>query len=156
MSVRRSAAMLALWALAGCQAFVETDATAIAPGTAVRVTLERDEALRQADVLGGLETAVQGRVNERTDGTTLALAVSGRGASASDGSRFSAFVQIPWAGISRIEEKRFSPVRTAALAAVGAVVTVLVLQLTDESAGGEGEPGGPNNQLRVPILRIGW
>jgi hypothetical protein len=136
--------------LAGCYRYTEIRPDAVVVGQEVRVTIDREETLRQADVLGGLRETLTGMVAEESEGSVLALAVPQRGTGFND------FVRLRYQGILRIEEKEFSPGRTAALAAAGAVVAVGVLALVDQATGGDDDDGGINEQMRVPLFRIAW
>lgn len=136
----------------GCYTWHDIPREAVTPGLDVRLTLEREEALRRIEETGDLRLTVTGTAAEQSDERVLGLTSRTRGSS------FNSFSTVPWQGIVRIEEKRFSWVRTGGLAAAGLGATIAILSViegqTDE--GGEGPPINEAGRVRVPLLRIGW
>lgn len=145
--------------LMGCYAYtdIDSDPSTVPVGATVRVGIDRQEAVRQLDVLGGLEERVEGQVTEQTNGSGLAMTVR-HSATPAEGGRFNAFVIVPWSSVNRVELKRFSVVRTGAIVAGGAAVAAVVLSVLEGSSKpGDGEP--PNTQdavVSVPLLRLRW
>ena len=158
MRVSRRMAVLFAGAtlLSGCYTFAEVDRSALAPGATIRVTVSREEAVKQIDALGGLKERMEGRVQEQTNGSSLALTVR-HAATPSEAGRFNAFVSVPWSSVQRVELKRFSPGRTAAIAAGAGVVAALTLSVLEGSSKpGEGEPPPVNDAVRIPLIRFSW
>ena len=144
---------LVVLSLGGCYTFRPADPSTIEPGMAVRVTISREEVIQQAEVLGGLVTDVQGTATEQTDDQALRL--SFRTVGMGPNARFNSFLSVPWSGIEQVESKVFSTPRSIVAAALGAVITVAILAVTDVSGlGGEDEP--PMNAFRLPLLRFIW
>lgn len=142
--------------LSGCYAYAEVDRGAVAPGSVVRVVLDRQEAVRQVDVLGGLRERVEGQVAPQTNGTGLSLMVR-QTATPAQGGMFNAFATFPWSSVGLIEVKRFSPVRTALVAGGGAAVAIAVLSVLEGSSKkGDGEGPITDDNLRIPLLRFRW
>jgi hypothetical protein len=153
---RTKVAVLAVPLLVGCYSYAEIDRASVAPGATVRVALDRQEAVRQIDVLGGLRERVEGQVMEQSNGASLAMTVR-QSATPSDGGRLNAFVTLPWTSVTLVEVKRFSLFRTGAVVGGGAVVAVAVLSVLEGgSKTGPGEGPGTNNAIRVPLIRVRW
>ena len=136
----------------GCYTWHDIAPETVTPGLDVRVTLERQEALRRLEDQGQeLRLTVSGTATDQTDAETLALTTRQRG------SAFNAFDAVPWSGVVRVEEKRFSWLRTGGMAAIGVGATIAILSViegeTDE--GGEGPPINEAGVVRIPILSIG-
>jgi len=149
-------ALLAAPWLAGCYAYADVDRAAVSPGATVRVSLEREEAVRHVDALGGLRERVEGQVAEQTGPSALALTVR-HTATPAQGGMFNAFVTFPWNGVTRVELKRFSPTRTGLVAGGAAVVAVAVLSVLEGSSdAGQGEGPGTEDAVRIPLLRVRW
>jgi hypothetical protein len=145
-------ALLALLVLtSGCYTWHDVSREAVAPGTDLRVTLEREVALQRIEDAGELRLTVSGTATEQTDASSLGLTTRLRG------STFNSFEALPWSGIVRIEEKRFSWLRTGGMAALGAGATIAILSVlegqTDE--GSEGPPINESGVVRVPLFTIG-
>lgn len=148
--------MLALPFLGGCYAYADIDGAAVSPGSTVRVSLDRAEAVRQIDALGGLRERVEGRVTEQTTESALALTVR-QAATPAAGGRFNAFVVLPWSSLTGVEVKRFSPQRTAlAAAAAGAVVVATLSVLNAITDGDPSEGPNTNDAVRIPLIRLRW
>ncbi|MEZ4414930.1 MAG: hypothetical protein R3E10_04185 [Gemmatimonadota bacterium] len=144
-------------ALGACQTFAPVDPRAVEAGDPVRVTLTREEALKQADVIGELTERVEGRVAEPTDAAALALTIPARGSTPATGSRFNTYLALPWDGLVSVEEKRFSWARTGALAAVTGVAVAVILSVTEGSSqGGPGEGPPDNSDIRFLGFRLQW
>lgn len=142
--------------LAGCYAYTDVDRSAVPPGATVRVSVERDEAVRHVDALGGLRERVEGQVAEQTSPTALALTVR-QAATPAQGGMFNAFVTFPWSGVTRVELKRFSPTRTALLAGGATAVAIAVLSVLEGSSkSGPGEGPGSEDAVRIPLVRVRW
>lgn len=155
---RREAApafcILAALGLSGCHTWAPVEVVSpIAAGTELRVTLTRAEALRQAGEDGDVRDVIPGTVVEDA-GATVALTTSKLGSSR-EARLFRDYVRIPWAEVVRTEEKRFSPLRTLALGAgMGAVAAVILSVTEGGSTDGNGETPGPNQAVRIPLLRL--
>ncbi|MDT8340025.1 MAG: hypothetical protein RQ751_00815 [Longimicrobiales bacterium] len=153
--VRKGGVLMALLSLAGCHSFTPVDRSAIEPGQSLRVTLTREEALRQVEALGDLREQIQGTVRE-AGGPSLGLTMASPPAYAVGDPRAAglrSYLELPWSGVERVELKRFDWVRTGLFAAAAAVVTVAILEVTDDSGGGNGEGGGVDQQrVRIPLL----
>lgn len=154
-SAGRVVAVLALAATLGaCHSYREVTPGDLRPGTAVRVEIERQEAVRQVERLGDLETSISGTIQELT---ADALGLTIRDPNATPGQNaFRRYVEFPRDRVVRIEEKRFDPVKTGLFAAAGGVVTWLVLQVTEGSSQEGPETPGPNSMtIGLPIFRLG-
>lgn len=155
-SLRTAALALAVVVLPGCYAWTEVPrpSAPVASGTQLRVTVTREEALRQAGESGGdVREVIPGRVVEDEAGR---LGLTMRPArSPAEARLFRDYVEVPWSAVVRVEERRFSPLRTAALVAGAGVATVAILSVAEgESADEGGETPGPNEGLRIPLLRL--
>lgn len=152
---RFAALSAALLLATGCFAWTEVPAPTgpVASGTEIRVTLTREEALRQAGEEGDVRTVIPGRVVEDEDGR---LGLTTRGArSPAEARLFRDYREVPWSAVVRVEEKRFSPWRTAALVAGAGVATAIILSVAEgQSEQGEGDGPGTNEAFRVPLLRL--
>lgn len=149
-------ALLTVPLLVGCYAYTEIDRASVAPGATVRVAVDRQEAIRQLDVLGGLRERVEGQVAEQTNGSSLAMIVR-QSATPADGGRFNAFLTLPWSSVSSVEIKRFSLLRTGAVMSGGAVVAVAILSVLEGSSKpGDGEGPTTNDAIRIPLVRLRW
>lgn len=136
----------------GCYTWHEVAPATLDPGLDIRVTLDRETALRRLEEAGAeLRTTVSGTVTDQTDGQAIGLTTRLRG------SAFNQFELIPRSGVLRIEEKRFSPIRTGGLAALGVGATIAILSViegqTDE--GIDGPPIDEAGVVRIPIFTIG-
>jgi hypothetical protein len=148
--VRAGAIALLLVASSGCYSYAEIPVDAVRPGQAVRVTLDRAEALRRAEEREEFQQQVTGTVTEQTTAESLGLSYVG-----TRGSDFRDFMLVNWASIEQVEGREISWLRTGGLAAIGAVVAVAILEIADNSSGAPGE-GGINESpwTRIPLLRI--
>ncbi len=136
----------------GCYTWHEIAPTEVVQGMDVRATLERGEALRRLEEAGdAVRMTVSGTVAEQPEPRVLALTTRVRG------SAFNRFESIPWSGVLRVEEKRFSWVRTGGVAALGLGATVAILAViegqTDDQS--EGPPVDEQWIVRIPLLTIG-
>lgn len=139
--------------LGACHSFRPADPMTIRPGDQVRVTLTSEEAAAQIETLGDYRPSVEGVVQGSEDGV-LGLTVA-RSSSAVDprATNLRSFVQIPWDGVTGVETKHFSALRTGLLATGGVLAAVAILQVADFSGGDDGDPPGPENQrVRIPIF----
>lgn len=153
---RTMLALLSAPYLMGCYAYAEADRAAVAPGSVVRVVVDRQEAVRQVDVLGGLREQVEGQVAPQTNGTGLSLMVR-QTSTPADGGLFNTFATYPWSSLTLIEVKRFSVFRTALMAGGGAAVAVAVLSVLEGGTKkGDGEGPPTNDNVRIPLLRLKW
>ena len=139
--------------LGGCYTFRPADPSAIEPGMSVRVTISQDEAVRQAEVLGGLVTEVRGTATEQTNGRTLGL--SFRAVGMGPNARFNSFVLVPWRRVEQIESKAFNTPRTVATTALGTVIAAAILAVADLSGLG-GDEEAPVNSFVLPLFRFSW
>jgi len=152
--IRRAGLLFALIATTGCHTYAQIDRAAVTPGQNVRVEIERQEAVRQVEALGSLETSIQGTVRELS---TESVGLTIRDPSTIAGSPgFNTFITFPWDRVVLVEEKRFSLARTGAMAAIGAVITYAILNIADNSTS-DPDPGtGTDSQLvRIPIFSVG-
>lgn len=148
--------VLAVPFLGGCYAYADIDSAAVSPGATVRVSLDREEAVRQIDALGGLRERVEGQVTEQTTDRAVALTVR-QSATPAAGGRFNAFVVLPRSSITRVELKRFSPQRTALAAAGAGVLAVATLSVLNAITDGDPSEGpNTNDAVRIPLLRLRW
>jgi hypothetical protein len=139
-----------LWAFtAGCYAFSESTPGALTPGATVRLTLDDAEALRQRSAQGSVVTTLSGDVLTMA-ADSVRLLVRGSGA---DGRELNRTLAIPRSAITRVEEKRFSPGRTAALAGVAAAAGVAALAINSGGTDPGGEPP-PTSELVWSLLRM--
>ena len=149
----RRLSLFLLLATAGCHSYAQIDPSTITPGQSVRVEIERQEAVRQVELLGSLETSIQGTVRESSSGV-LGMTIRDPNTGAGQ-TGFNMFVSFPLAQVVRVEEKRFSAARTGAMAALGGLITWAILNIADNSSGGD-DPGGTDQQLiRIPVFSIG-
>lgn len=145
-------ALLLLPLTSGCYTWYDIAPESVTSGLEVRVTLERQEALRRLQDQGQeLRLTVSGTATDQTDGVNLGLTTRQRA------SAFNAFDTVPWSGIVRIEGKRFSWLRTGGIAAIGVGAAIAILSViegeTDEA--GEGPPINESGVVQFPILSIG-
>jgi hypothetical protein len=133
-------------ALPGCYTFTSVEPAALEPGMSVRVTIDRAEAVKQAEVLGGTGTVVQGTVSDQSTPDSIGIFFRPTGLT-----RFNSFVEVPWSSVQQVEAKSFSPSRTAGLVAIGAVVAVAVIAVADELGTADGEDPPPNNLVSIPL-----
>lgn len=138
--------------MAGCQTFVPIESAAVAPGTAVRIRLTREETLRQADALGRLQSVLTGVATDATSTQALTFTYRLPSPTPSQPNRFNGLMSVPWSSIVQVEEKRFSAGRTIGLAAIGAVIAVAILSVADESGTGPGEDGPTPDAAIVPFF----
>lgn len=151
LGVRLFLVMLAGIGATGCFAYHEVPPASIAPGDEVRITVDREVALDLAEQTGDVRTNVAGRVTEQTDATSVGLSF------AVAGSEFRDFAALPRTGIVRIEERRLSALRSAGLAALTGVVAAIVLSVTEGGDNnGDGEAPPVNQQVRIPLIRVGF
>lgn len=142
---------VAVVATSGCYTWHDIAREDLVAGTDVRVTLDRETALRRLEDAGDeVRLTVSGTSTEQTDATALGLTTRLRG------SDFNSYESLPWSGIVRVEEKRFSWARTGGLAALGVGATVAILSViegeTDDGSDGGGIDEAP--VARIPLLTI--
>ena len=156
MRTTRTALLVAgLVLMAGCYTFAPVESAAVVPGSAVRVTLTREETLNQADALGQLQSVLTGVATDATSAQLLTFIYRLPNPTPSQRNRFNGLMSVPWSSILQVEEKRFSSGRTIGLAAIGVAIAVAILAVTDESGTGEREGGGPTPDAAiVPFLRF--
>jgi hypothetical protein len=154
MNARGRATLVPLILVLGaCHTFRPADRAAIRQGEQVRVNLTSDEAASQIETFGDYRTSVEGVVQDTGSGA-LGLTVS-RPPSALEpqGTNLRSYVQIPWDGVTGVETKHFSALRTTLLAGGAALAVVAILSVADFSGGGDGEPPGTENQrVRIPLF----
>ena len=150
LGVRAGAIALILIASSGCYSYVEVPVDAVRPGQAVRVTIDRAEALRRAEEREEFQQEITGTVTEQTTTESLGLSYIG-----TRGSDFRDFMLVNWQSVEQIEGREVAWLRTGGLAVLGAVVAVAILEIADNSSGGPNE-GGINESTwtRIPLLRI--
>jgi hypothetical protein len=148
--VRAGAIAGILIASSGCYSYVEVPVDTVRPGQAVRVTLDRAEALRRAEERDEFQQQITGTATEQTTAEALGLSYIG-----TRGSDFRDFMLVNWQSVERVEGREISWLRTGGLAALGAVVAVAILEIADNSSGTPGE-GGINESAwtRIPLFRI--
>lgn len=139
---------------AGCYTFTPIESSAVVPGSAVRVNLTREETLQQADALGRLQSVLTGIATDATNAQALTFTYRLPSPTPSQPNRFNGLMSVPWSSILQIEEKRFSAGRTVGLAAIGAVIAVAILSVTDESGTGAGEGGPTPEAAIIPFFRF--
>lgn len=144
-------AVVAALATSGCYTWREVAPEALSPGLRVRVTLDRETALARLQSGGDeVRLSISGTTTDRTDARSLGLTTRPRG------SAFNSFEALPWSGVVRVEEKRFSWARTGGLAALGVGATVAILSViegeTDQGNDGGGVDEAPVS--RIPIFTI--
>lgn len=146
--------LVATGVLSGCHTWTEMEPGPVPVGTRVRVTLTPEEAVRQVEGLGSLRQVVPGTVVQGAGEGMLALATPRGGAS--PGTRgFNDYLSVPWSQVVRLEGKQLSLTRSVGLAAGMGVGAALILSVTDGSArDGNGETPGPNQAVRIPLLRF--
>ena len=142
--------------MAGCQTFVPIESAAVAPGTAVRIRLTREETLRQADALGRLQSVLTGIATDATNAQALTFTYRLPSPTPSQPNRFNGLMRVPWSSIVQVEEKRFDAGGTIGLAAIGAAIAVAVLAVTDESGTSQGEGGPTPDRAIIPLFRFVW
>ncbi len=144
---------LLLVPLAACHTFAPVQRGDLVPGQSILVTLTPQASADQVQALGSLRRSVQGTVRD-VEGSTLGLTLaSANGEAASSGLR--TYLELPWNGVAGIEQKEFSWLRTGLFAGGAALVTVVILNVADDSGGGDGEPGGINEQrVSIPLFSI--
>ena len=148
--VRTIATASILVGSSGCFSYTEVPLDAVRPGQAVRVTLDRAEALRRAEEREEFQQQVTGTVTEQTTADALGLSYVG-----TRGSDFRDFMLVDWQWVERLEGREISWIRTGGLAVIGAVVAVAILEIADNSSGGNGEGGiNESSWARLPIFRI--
>lgn len=143
--------------IAGCHVFVPIESAAVAPGTAVRITLTREETLRQArDLdLGQLQSELTGIATDATSAQALTFTYRLPSPTPSQPNRFNGLMSVPWSSIISVEEKRFSAGRTIGLAAIGAAIAVAVLGATNDSGTSPQDDTGPTpNAAIIPFFRF--
>lgn len=152
-TVMWSVAALASLSMSGCHRYVEIAPEMVSPGDVIRVTLDRQEALRLAGERGELQEELTGTATEQTDERRLGMSYVG-----TRGSDFRDYLEVQWDAVQRVEGQEISWVRTAGLGALAAVVTVAILEIADESAGKNGEGGGINESqwTRIPFWSLRW
>jgi hypothetical protein len=149
--VRHAGALaLIMVASSGCYSYVEVPVDAVRPGQAVRITLDRAEALRRADERDEFQQRVTGTVTEQTTDEAVGLSYIG-----TRGSDFRDFMLVNWESVELVEGREVSWLRTGGVAALGALAAVAILEIADNSSGGNNE-GGINESMwtRIPLLRI--
>lgn len=156
MVSRSLMAIMAVPLLGGCYAYADVDGATVSPGSTVRVSLDRDEAVRQIDALGGLRERVEGMVTGQTTERAVTLTVR-QSATPAAGGRFNAYVVLPWSSITRVEAKHFSPQRTALAAAGAGALAVATLSVLNAITDGDPSEGSNTNEaVRIPLIRLRW
>ena len=143
--------------MAGCYTFVPIQSAAVRPGTQVRITLDREETLRQADALGQLQSVITGVTTDGTNAASVSFTYRLPSPTPSQPNRFNGLMSVPWSSVVQIEEQRFSAGRTIGLGALGALVAVAVLAATEGGTSQEGDTPGPDvDAALIPIFRFVW
>lgn len=155
-STRLVLASAGLVVVAGCQSFTRIEPATVNPGAAIRITLDREETLRQADRLGQLQSVINGVATDASDGSSLSLTYRLPSPTPTQPNRFNGLMTVPWANIVQVEKRHFSAGKTVGLVAVGAAITVAILVVNDESGGGPSEGGPTPNAAIIPLLRWVW
>lgn len=151
------AAALTVLLSSACYTFVEVPADAVAPGDKIRITMTRDEVLRQADLLERLDEELEATVMENDPGTGLSVTFPDPN-SAVAGPEFNRLITIPWGGVVRVEAPEFSLPKTVGAVAIGAVIVGAVVAVV--TGGNQGDRSGetpPIDQDRwapIPLFRI--
>lgn len=143
--------VLAFGSSSGCYTFAPIEPATVRPGMSVRVTLETEEVLRQAEVLGDLDPVIRGETTEGTTADRVALSFRRSGVS-----QFNRYISAPWSSVREVEHKVFSAPRTIGLVAAGVVVAVAVASVVDELGQSSGEGPPVNNSVTVPLFRFFW
>ena len=148
---------LAAASFLGCYAYVPVEPGLQRPGDEVRATISDAEAERldRADLLAA-DNVLEGVVEEVTEGG-LVLSVRRRELRGIE--RFGSgrdTVRLGSDGVRRLEEQRFRPLQTVAVAVGGGGALVLFYALLFEGAregGGDGGPQEPRLMLKLPLGR---
>jgi hypothetical protein len=155
--VRWACLALAVFAGGACYSYVEVPADAVSPGDKVRVTMTRDEVLRQADLLERLDEDLEATVMENNPGTGLSVTFPDPN-SAVAGPEFNRLITIPWGGVIRVEGQQFSLAKTLGAVGIGAVIgSAVIAVVTGGSEGnrsGETPPIDQDRWIPIPIFRI--
>jgi hypothetical protein len=146
--------MLTIAHLAGCYAYREVQRSDVRDGSSVRVLIQSEEAVRQQAVTGRLAQTLEGVVVPDQPAELLGLTVPQATAGPAEPS-FNVFVSLPWSSVLRIEERRFSTVRTLLAGAIGAgLVTGAIVAISTGGTSNGGEDGGSDARIRVPLIRV--
>ena len=142
----------------GCYSYLEVPADVVAPDDKIRVTMTRDEVMRQADLLESLDERLQATVMTNDAAAGLSLTFPDPNSSVS-GPEFNRVIKIPWEGVVMVEGRTFSWPRTIGMVAIGTVVAVSAAAVvTGGFQGSRGSEGGgdPNADRGVPrpVFRI--
>lgn len=141
-------AVVAALSTTGCYTWRDVAPEALAPGVDVRVTLDRETALARLQNGGDeVRLSVSGTTTDRTDARALGLTTRVRG------SAFNSFEALPWSGVVRVEEKRFSWSRTGGLAVLGLGAAVGILSVI-EGQTDDGFDGPPIDEAPVARIRL--
>lgn len=153
MKVHRFLVPLILAPLAACSTFAPVDRATVVPGEAIRVELTSEQTAAMADELGGFRESLTGTVQELDDGGVGLTISAVQDQAVQMAQNFRSYIYLPWNGVTRVERRQFSPLRSGLLVAGGAAAAWAILELTTGS-GGVGEEGGNTNNglVSVPIF----
>jgi hypothetical protein len=150
-------AVLSVLAGSACYSYVEVPADAVAPGDKIRVTMTREEVLRQADILERLDEDLEATVMTNDPGAGLSVTFPDPN-SAVAGPEFNRLITIPWGGVVRVEGKDFSLPKTLGAIGIGAVIAGSVVALVtggdQGDRSGEGPPIDEDRWIPLPLFRI--
>lgn len=143
-------------ATAGCYTWTELPRTEMTAGRRVRVTLRSGtaESLGEQAELPGLRRRFEADVQAAEFADAVGLLLPGGGATPAGRSGLSAFLSVPWSVIENVEQKKFSPRRTVALAGAAAVATAIVLSLEGGGTQNGQNPPPINERVRIPLFRL--
>jgi len=142
-----------LFVLSGCSRFIPTERASLNPGEAVRVELTREQMGTVAAEMGAFRESLTGTVLEVDDagmGLTLSTA---RNQTVQAARELRSYLYLPWEGVSAVERRAFSPVRTGLLATAGVAAAWALLELATGGGGADGEGPNTNSQrISVPVF----
>lgn len=153
-SLRAVLAIAGAVALAGCYSYKPV--TAARPGMEVRARLSSEAAVRRSQGYEEPILRLDGRVVEATsDALTLDILIV-RSSSAFQDVEMRDTVQLASSEIQSIQQRTFSPGRTALVAIGGAVGIFALVKGIDQVVGGTGDDddGGGDPTFRVPLSAL--
>ena len=156
-SVRWACLAVAVFAGGACYSYVEVPADAVSPGDKVRVTMTREEVLRQADILERLDEELEATVMENDVTAGLSVTFPDPN-SAVAGPEFNRLITVPWGGVVRVEGHQFSLPKTLGAigiaAVIGGAVVAVVTGGSEGSRSGETPPIDEDRWIPLPLFRI--
>lgn len=145
VGLRRLVAPALLLAASGCYAYTRVPPDAVGPGRELRLTLTDVGSAELWRELGPRASAVDGLIAAR-DSTAFRVAVLQVVRSSGAEERWAGeVVRLPQPAVAVVETRRFSTMRTAALAGAVAAVTYMVARLIEQQGdvvARGGRPGG--------------